>query len=130
MRQLDGQMIDWVQRFVLHVVTGFLAVFAHYGVMALLLKAGYTPVLASSSGFVFGALTRFLTAYFHVFSPKNSVSQTLPKFILSLALQAVLNFLLLKGFIELSIPVWWSQILTTGTLTVLNYIVYRVWVFV
>lgn len=130
MLQLDAQAIDWGRRFVMHVITGFLSVFVHYGVMALLLKAGYTPVISSSGGFVFGALTRFFTAYFHVFSPKSSVYQTLPKFIFSLALQAILNFVLLKGFIGLSIPVWWSQIFTTGALTVLNYLVFRIWVFI
>lgn len=130
MLQLDAQTIDWVRRFVLHVITGFLSVIGHYGVMALLLKTGYTPVIASSGGFVFGALTRFFTAYFHVFSPKNTVSQTLPKFILSLALQAVLNFFLLQGFIKLSMLVWWAQICTTITMTVINYVVYRAWVFI
>lgn len=130
MYQFNDQTIDFVWRFILHVITGFLSVIVHYGIMALLLKAGYAAVIASSGGFVFGALTRFFTAYFHVFSPQGSVTQTLPKFLLSLMLQAVLNFLLLQGFIELTIPVWWSQILTTLTLTIVNYIIYRIWVFI
>lgn len=130
MLQLDAQTIDWVRRFVLHVITGFLSVIGHYGVMALLLKTGYTPVIASSGGFVFGALTRFFTAYFHVFSPKNTVSQTLPKFILSLALQAVLNFFYYR--VLSNFPCWSGgrKYFTTITMTVINYVVYRAWVFI
>jgi putative flippase GtrA len=119
-----------MRQFFLHVITGFLAVLLHYAVMSQLLEENYSPVIASSGGFVFGALTRFFMAYFHVFSPKSSIAHTLSKFILCLVIQAFLNFLLLKAFIGLSMPIWWSQIFTTGSLTVINYVVYRVWVFI
>lgn len=130
MFQFNAQTIDFIWRFILHVITGALSVIAHYGVMGLLLKAGLLPVAASSVGFVFGALTRFFTAYFHVFSPEGGVTQTLPKFLFSLILQAILNILLLQGFIQLSLPVWWAQICSTLALTIFNYIIYRMWVFI
>jgi putative flippase GtrA len=122
-------LVDWVVRFALHVATGFLAVAVHYSLMALLLHAGMQPVLASSLGFVAGAITRFLTAYINVYAPTGTMRAAMPRFLLALAAQFFLNSLLLAGLIETGMGVWWAQVLTSGVLTFSNYLVYRLWVF-
>jgi putative flippase GtrA len=120
---------DWFKRFVLHVVTGFAAVAVHYAVMWGLLRFGSEALVASSVGFAFGALTRFFTAYYNVFEPTQKVRTTIPKFVLALAVQGVLNSAFLTGFMEIGIPLWYAQVATTVLMTFLNYIVYRLWVF-
>jgi putative flippase GtrA len=120
---------DWSWRFALHVVTGLVCVAVHYGIMALLLSAGIGPVLSSGLGFVAGAITRFVTAYYKVFAPGSTVVRTLPRFIMALAAQGLLNSLLLLLLLEVGLPVWYAQVGATGLMTVLNYLVYRLWVF-
>jgi putative flippase GtrA len=119
---------DWGWRFVLYGITGFLVVGVHYGIMALLLGVGLLPVLASSIGFIAGATTRFVTAYYKVFAPASTVLRTIPRFLLALAGQGLLNSALLASLLSV-LPVWWAQITTTTALTILNYLVYRLWVF-
>lgn len=120
---------DWVVRFARHVLTGVFAVLVHYGLMSLALRAGAAPLVATSIGFIGGAIVRFLTAYFHVFAPSESVGFALPRFLLVLAAQWMLNVLLLAGLMQAGLSVWIAQIATTILLTFVNYLVYRLWVF-
>ncbi|MCU0923031.1 MAG: GtrA family protein [Burkholderiaceae bacterium] len=121
---------DWIVRFVLHVATGVLAVVAHYAVMALCIRASVAPVAASAIGFVAGALTRFYTAYFHVYSPTTTARAVAPRFVLALAAQFVANAALLGVLMAAGVPVWWAQVITTALLAVATYLVYRLLVFV
>lgn len=120
---------DWLVRFARHVLTGVLAVLVHYGLMSLALRGDSAPLIATSIGFIGGAIVRFLTAYFHVFAPSESVGIALPRFLLALAAQWALNALLLGGLMQTGLSVWIAQITTTILLTFVNYLVYRLWVF-
>ena len=116
-------------RFARHVLTGILAVLVHYGLMSLALRADAAPLVATSIGFIGGAVVRFLTAYFHVFAPSESVAFALPRFLLALTAQWALNGLLLGGLMQTGLSVWVAQVTTTVMLTFVNYLVYRLWVF-
>lgn len=129
MRSKDRGLVDWIRRFVMHVATGALSVLVHYTLMALLLNSDVTPIVASSTGFCAGALTRFLTAYYNVFTPTGTVKAAVPKFLAALAGQAILNSLLLGTLMSTGMGVWWAQVSTTIFMTFLNYLVYRIWVF-
>lgn len=120
---------DTVCRFALHVTTGVLAVLVHYGVMALAMRLGASPVAASAVGFVGGAGTRFYTAYALVFSPTRSPRAVAPRFVLALAAQFVANAGLLALLLALGLPVWWAQGLTTVALALATFVVYRLLVF-
>ncbi len=119
---------NWSAGFVAHVITGAMATGAHYLVMWALLKAGLDPLLASSTGFVAGAVSRFFLSYFHVFAPRSSVPAAAGRFVLALAVQMLLNGLFLSGLMHL-LPLWWAQVVTTAILTVFNYVLHRLWVF-
>ncbi len=119
---------NWLTGFVLHLITGAMATTAHYGVMWLLLQAGFTSLVATSVGFVFGAVTRFFLSYFHVFSSKATIPMAIGRFIFALLVQLACNGLLLNE-IHKFIPLWEAQVVTTITLTVFTYIAHRVWVF-
>lgn len=118
-----------VRKFSLHVLTGILCVAAHYAVMGALLHQGGLPVVASSIGFLAGALLRFLTGYFGVFEPKEHWMRAAPRFISALIVQFAVNAALMSALLWVGIPVWWAQIMVTGSVTLLNFIMYRLWVF-
>ncbi|MFT3820576.1 MAG: GtrA family protein [Rubrivivax sp.] len=120
---------DWTWRFVLHVATGVLAVAVHYALMALAMRSGLQPVAASACGFIGGAVTRFYTAYFHVYASSAGMRAALPRFLLALAVQFVANALLLDLLLAAGMPVWWAQAVTTVVLTFAVYLVYRLLVF-
>jgi len=125
----SGRVRDWVLRFVLHVATGALAVGVHYALMALAMRAGAAPVGASAIGFCAGAMVRFFTAYFHVYSPTTTVRAAAPRFVLALAAQFVANAALLGALIGGGMDVWWAQVVTTTLLAFATYLVYRLLVF-
>lgn len=120
---------SWARGFVLHIITGLAAVAAHYSLMWILLRTDAEPVLASSSGFLAGALVRFLLSYRHVFSPTIGVPSSLLRFVATLAMQMLVNALLLGFLIRAEAGVWLAQVLVTGLLTLANYMIYRLWVF-
>lgn len=116
-------------RFTLHVLTGVLAVLAHYTLMAILLHFGSNALLATTIGFAAGAFTRFLLSYFHVFEPTKGASVAVGRFLVALAVQAVANGALFSAFLGLGLSTWPAQIATTVLLTFANYAMYRLWVF-
>ena len=122
-------MRSLVASFFLHVATGFLAVGVHYGILWVLLRAGVGPVTGSAVGFTGGALTRFLLAYHHVFTPSHSLAIAGRRFLVALAAQAAANTAVLWGLLAAGTPVWPAQIATTIVLTFANYAMYRLWVF-
>lgn len=120
---------DWLWRLLLHLLTGVLAVAVHYGLMAVAMAFGLPPLISSALGFVGGALTRFYTAYFHVYSPTTTARAVAPRFVLALAVQFVANLLLLKALLALGLPVWWAQVAATVALALATYVAYRRLVF-
>lgn len=115
--------------FSLHVLTGVLTVIVHYFIFYLLLKLGCKDIIASMSGFTGGAILKFFSSYHIIFRPHRSMMHTSWRFLIAIAAQALLNFLLFKLLISLHPSPWFAQISTTIVLTFLNYLVYRYWVF-
>jgi putative flippase GtrA len=120
---------EWLREFTLHVLTGFLTVLAHYTLMWLLIHLGFAPVPASALGFLAGATTRYTLSYTKVFSPADGVPATLTRFIAALGMQWLANVALLDALLSLGWSLWIAQVTTTVLLTVVNYLVYRLWVF-
>jgi putative flippase GtrA len=122
-------VLHWIHGFSLHVMTGFLAVGAHYAVMYGLVQAGVPAVPASGGGFLVGALTRFALSYWRVFVPTRGVTAASARFVIAIVLQLAANSALLAALIELGMALWPAQVVTTVLLTFGNYLVYRLWVF-
>ena len=125
----DGSLLHWLHTFVLHVMTGVLAVAAHYASMYALVRTGMAGVPASSLGFVVGALTRFALSYWHVFLPTRGVRVASMRFVVAITLQLFANSALLALLIQFGVTLWPAQVATTITLTIFNYLAYRLWVF-
>lgn len=124
-----AQLQSLLANFVLHCVTGAVAVLLHYTLMYLALAIGATAVVASSIGFLAGATSRFFMSYHQVFNPSRPRSSAAVHFVVSLGIQFVLNGLVLSGFLATGLAVWPAQIATTILLTIVNYAMYRLWVF-
>ena len=125
----DESLLHWVHTFVLHVMTGFLAVAAHYAAMYAFLSTGLSGVPASTLGFVAGASTRFALSYWHVFEPTRGMRVAGLRFGIVIALQMLANSALLALLLELGLSLWPAQVATTIALTFANYLAYRLWVF-
>jgi putative flippase GtrA len=128
-RPSGSGLLHWLHSFSLHVVTGFAAVAAHYALMYLLIRSGLAPVPASAIGFLAGALTRFVLSYAHIFAPTRGVRTAGVRFTVAIAAQLAANSALLAVLTQRGVDVWPAQVLTTILLTVVNYLVYRWWVF-
>ena len=128
-RPSGSGLAHWIHSFSLHVFTGFAAVAAHYALMYGLLRADLSPVPASAIGFLAGALTRFAFSYAHIFAPTRGVHAAGVRFVVAIAAQLAANSALLAALTQTGVAVWPAQVLTTVLLTIVNYLVYRWWVF-
>ena len=128
-RPQGNGLAHWVHSFTLHVATGAVAVVAHYSVMYAFVQAGVPGVPASALGFGAGALTKFALSYWRVFAPSKGMTAAGTRFAIAIALQLVVNTLLLAGFLKLGMTLWPAQVTTTVLMTFGNYLVYRLWVF-
>jgi putative flippase GtrA len=130
MRRPSGRgLAHWLHTFSLHVATGFAAIAVHYSTMYGLITVGVAPVPASAAGFLGGALTRFVFGYAHIFAPTQGVNTAGLRFVVAIAAQLAANSALLGALTAIGAGVWPSQVATTILLTVVNYLVYRWWVF-
>ncbi len=120
---------NWQVQFFQHLVTGLIATAAHYLVMFVALTADIKPLLASSLGFIIGAITRFAFSYFHIFAVESHVSGALLRFITILGVHMLLNAGMLALFMAVGLPVWIAQFIATALLTVLNFLLAKYWVF-
>ncbi|MPV86778.1 hypothetical protein GCU85_08575 [Cardiobacteriales bacterium ML27] len=95
----------------------------------LLATASVTPLTASGIGFIGGAVTKFILSQRKVFHSNAAFRVVAPRYCLAIAIQATLNYFLLKLLISWTDLIWVSQILTTGCITFINYLIYYFWVF-
>jgi putative flippase GtrA len=121
--------IGLVANFTLHVLTGFIAVAVHYSMLYLLLQVSMPPLVASAIGFCGGAVTRFVLAYYRVFAPTQGLTAAGWRFVVVIGAGMLANTALLGALLGAGLSVWPAQIATTISLTLGNYIAYRLWVF-
>ncbi len=115
--------------FSLHTITGAVSVLAHYLIMWILGRAGVAPIAASMSGFVAGAVIKFALSFQHVFPTRQEWHYSAAKFVMAIGIQAGLNWTLVRAGLVAGLNLWTAQVLTTGLLVAINYVMYRYWVF-
>jgi putative flippase GtrA len=120
-----------LRRILYYVVAGFAATGTHYAVMVALVAWANSPeVLATSVGFLAGACVKYPLNYWTVFASRQRHRVALPRFAMALAVSFVLNALLLALLLHtLDVYYMVSQVLTTGTVLVVNYLLARYWIF-
>ena len=120
-----------LRKFAAYVVAGFAATATHYVVMVVLINQLRLPeVVASSIGFLAGACVKYPLNYWAVFASEQAHHVAIPRFIISLAIGFALNALLFAILLRaLDVHYMVSQVLTTGTVLFVNYLLARYWIF-
>ncbi len=112
------------------VAAGGLATLCHWFVMAALIGAGLEPTLATASGSVSGAVLNYGLQRRLAFRNAGPHRATLWRYTGSFLVAWLCNlifFFLLNNILELSVTL--SQVVTTGLVAALNYVVYQRLVF-
>ena len=117
--------------FVLYLLAGGIATASHYAVtIAAVELAGIRAVLASALGFLAGAAVKYVLNYFLAFRSSERHHAAVPRFAAALAALFAGNvaiFWVLHDAVHLHYLV--AQVLTTGLLVPIGYLVSRNWVF-
>ena len=124
-------MIAELRRILFYVAAGFAATGTHFGVMIALVSWANVPeVAASSLGFLAGACVKYPLNYWAVFASRQRHRVAMPRFVLALAVGFALNALVLALLLRaLDVHYMVSQVLTTGIVLVVNYLLARYWIF-
>jgi len=87
-------------------------------------------VLASSIGFLLGALVNYNLSYFWVFKSNKSHKETSVKFLITASLGFLLNFCIMFSLFEVfKLHYLFSQVVATGSVLVWNFLVNHFWTF-
>ena len=124
-------MIGELRRFLFYAAAGVAATSTHYVVMVAMVAWANTPeVVASSVGFLAGACVKYPLNYWAVFASRQRHRVALRRFVIALAVSFVLNALLLAILLQaLDVHYMVSQVLTTGAVLMVNYLLARYWIF-
>ena len=114
-----------------YAASGFAATGTHYVVMVALVHwAGWWEVAASCVGFLAGALVKYPLNYWVVFHSSAAHGKAIVRFAIGLAIGFALNGLILALLLAtLDVHYLVSQVLTTGIVTLVNYLLARNWIF-
>lgn len=114
-----------------YIASGLASTAAHYVVMVALVHwAGWWEVAASSAGFLAGAAVKYPLNYWVVFKSDTDHGRALVRFAIGLAVGFALNGIILAVLLAtLDVHYLVSQVLTTGVVTVVNYLLARNWIF-
>lgn len=125
-------MIRELWQFILYCAAGVMATGTHYAVMASLVRWGDVPeVAATCVGFIAGAIVKYPLNYRMVFSSHELHRDAVPRFVASLVISFLLNALVFAGFLRVLDAYYMvAQVLTTGTVLMVNFTLARYWIFV
>ena len=131
---LDAMMQSLRREFVQacgYVASGLAATGSHYAVMVALVQwAGWWEVAASSVGFLAGAAVKYPLNYWVVFKSSTAHGRALVRFAIGLAIGFALNGAILALLLAtLDVHYLVSQVLTTGAVMLVNYLLERNWIF-
>jgi putative flippase GtrA len=102
----------------------------HYVVLVTLVSlAGSAPGRAAFAGAAIGACVVYLLNRRYTFATSRSHAQALPRFALMAASGAVLNGVLVGLLASAGVYFLLAQVLATGLILVINFIVSKLWIF-
>jgi putative flippase GtrA len=117
--------------FIIYVAAGVASVATHYAFMIAAVEVmAWRELVATSVGFMIGAITKYLMNYFVAFKSEEPHGRAIPRFAVMLLTLFAANaamFWTLHDQYNLHYIV--AQILTTGFLVPVGYLINRWWVF-
>lgn len=117
--------------FALYIVSGVAAVATHYAFTIFAVEVlGWRALYATSTGFMVGAITKYFMNYFLAFESEEPHARAIPRFAVMLlalfALNAAIFWVLNEHY---GLHYMLAQVLTTGILIPVGYVINRYWVF-
>lgn len=107
-----------------------MATLSHWASMAMFLLLGMNAYTATGLGACIGAVVNYFGQAFFVFSNKSGHRQSVPRYLLAVALNWILNLALFTLFFAgFSLGVILSQALTTLGVALISYWLYKAYVF-
>lgn len=120
----------WQRPFIKFLWVGGLSTLAQFLALIALVESGLSgEVAASALGYLLGAVVNYLLNYYLTFASNQRHSQTLPKFVLVVAIGASVNTAVF-ALVARWIPWYWlSQCFATGASLVANFLLHKYWIY-
>lgn len=120
-----------MRQFFVFAGVGAIGTLGHYLTLIVLVEiAAMQPVLASTAGFVVGALINYVLNYRYTFNSSKPHRQALLQFFIVAIIGAVLNSLIMYiGTVTLTLNYLLAQIIATGLVLIQNFILNKTWTF-
>lgn len=125
----------WLSReaareFLRFAAVGAAATIVHYVLMIALVEAlGVSPVLATVCGFLVGALGSYSLHRRYTFAARPAFGKGLAKYLLVVAIGAVINAGIVAAFVAAGIHYMIGQVVATGLVLIWNFGAARAFVF-
>lgn len=119
------------QQFVTFAGVGAIGTSGHYAVLILLVQLFHTaPVVATSVGFIAGALINYILNYRITFSSDKRHREALPMFLTVACLGAIINGSIMSAGIHIfELHYLIIQVIATCIVLTLNFIANKYWTF-
>ena len=119
------------QQFIIYAGIGAIGTIGHYATLILLVQAIHTnPVIATTIGFIVGALINYVLNYRITFNSNKRHRETLTKFFSVATLGAIINAAIMSaGITMFDIHYLLIQVVATCIVLVLNFIANKYWTF-
>ena len=112
------------------IISGGSATISHLSAMAFLVWIGVVPLISTSVGVIVGAIVNYVLQYYYTFDADIDHKKSIRNYIITVCFSFVSNFILFWVFHHLiGINIIFSQLLTSATVAIQNYIIYKKFVF-
>jgi len=112
------------------IISGGSATVSHLSIMIFLVWVGVNPLISTSAGVIVGAIVNYILQYYYTFNANTDHKKSIKNYIVTVGLSFTSNFILFWVFHNLFyIDVILSQLLTSATVAIQNYIIYKKFVF-
>lgn len=124
-------MNQGLRQFVFFSAIGAVGTAGHYATLLLLVEGlSQSPILASTLGFIVGALINYILNYRFTFQSDKPHREALTKFLLVAAIGAGINTGLMALFIELLLLHYFiAQLIATAVVLLWNFLISKYWTF-
>jgi putative flippase GtrA len=120
-----------MRKFIIYCIVGGIATGMHYVVMVALIKwGGMTEIAATCIGYTSGAIVKYPLNHGLVFDSDEPHRQAIPKFVAACVIGFLMNAVVFAALFQV-FPKYYmiAQVLTTGIVLFVNYLLARYWIF-
>ena len=119
-----------LKQFSKFATVGAVGTLVHYVVLILMVSGlALSPILGTSTGALAGALVNYVLNHHYTFGGGASHARALPRFMLMAAVGLGLNATIVGMLTHFGIHYLVAQVLATGIVLVVNYLVSKLWIF-